>query len=188
MSLIGITSDIHGSKKAWDAIFCSSRFDGIDLWVIAGDILYHGPKNPIPEGYSPKELADSINTYKKPLIITRGNCDSEVDQSLLKVPIFSPYAVFFVDGLRILIHHGDKDLNDWVFSLEENYRFDIVISGHTHIPLLKVQNNVLFINPGSPSIPLGDMKRRTIAILNTRERHVGLIDLDIGEEIGSTSF
>lgn len=188
LSLIGITSDIHGSKKAWDVIFCSSMFSDIDLWVISGDILYHGPKNPIPEGYSPKELADSINGYKKPLIITKGNCDSEVDQSLLKVPILSPYAILFIDGLKILIHHGDKDLNNWIFSLEENYRFNIVISGHTHIPLLKMQDSVLFVNPGSPSIPLGDTKRKTVAILNTNERVVRLIDLDVGEVIDSISF
>lgn len=188
MSLIGITSDIHGSKKAWDVVFCSSRFINTELWIISGDILYHGPKNPIPDGYSPKELAEAINGYEKPLIIVKGNCDSEVDQSLLKVPIFSPYGVLFIDGLKILIHHGDKDLNNWIFSIEDNYRFNVVISGHTHIPLLKKQDGIVFINPGSPSIPLGETKEKTIALLDTIKKSVELINLDTGETVDSISF
>jgi len=188
LSLIGITSDIHGSKTAWDAVFCSLRFKDVVLWIIAGDILYHGPKNPIPEGYSPKELAAAINSYDKPLIIVKGNCDSEVDQSLLKIPILSPYGVLFIDGLKILIHHGDKDLNSWIFSLEEDYRFNIVISGHTHIPFLKIQDGILFVNPGSPSIPLGEIKKKTAVVLDTVKKFVELIDLDTGETVDSISF
>jgi putative phosphoesterase len=187
LSLIGITSDIHGSKIAWDKVFYSSVARDVDLWVISGDILYHGPKNPIPEGYSPKELASAINEYEKPLIIVKGNCDSEVDQSLLKVPIMSPYGVLFIDGLKILIHHGDKNLDSWIFSLEENHRFDIVISGHTHIPLLERRDGIVFFNPGSPSIPLGEVKEKTFGILDTAKRSIRILNLE-GKEIDSIIF
>ncbi|MBC7319751.1 phosphodiesterase [bacterium] len=187
MSLIGITSDIHGSKIAWDKLFYSLISKEINLWIISGDILYHGPKNPIPEGYSPVELASAINEYKKPLIIVKGNCDSEVDQTLIKVPIMSPYGVLFIDGLKILIHHGDKNLDNWIFSLEEDDRFDIVISGHTHIPLLQKKNGIIFFNPGSPSIPLGEVKEKTFGLLNTSKRSIEILNLE-GKVLDSIIF
>ncbi|MCX7795687.1 MAG: phosphodiesterase [bacterium] len=187
MSLIGITSDIHGSKIAWDKLFYSPISDDIDLWIISGDILYHGPKNPIPEGYSPLELASAINEYKKPLIIVKGNCDSEVDQTLIKIPIMSPYGVLFIDGLKILIHHGDKNLDNWIFSLEDDDRFNIVISGHTHIPLLQKRNGVIFLNPGSPSIPLGEVREKTFSLLNTSKRSIDILNLE-GKTLDSLIF
>lgn len=187
MSLIGITSDIHGSKIAWDKLFYSPISERIILWVITGDVLYHGPKNPIPEGYSPLELASAINEYKKPLIIVKGNCDSEVDQTLIKVPIMSPYGVLFIDNLKILIYHGDKNLDNWIFSLEDDDRFNIVISGHTHIPLLQKRNGVIFLNPGSPSIPLGEVKEKTFALLDTSKRSIEILNLE-GKIVDSLIF
>lgn len=187
MSLIGITSDIHGSKIAWDRLFYSLISKDIDLWIISGDILYHGPKNPIPEGYSPLELASAINEYKKPLIIVKGNCDSEVDQTLIKVPIMSPYGVLFIDSLKILVHHGDKNLDNWIFSLEDDDRFNIVISGHTHIPLLQKKNGIIFFNPGSPSIPLGEVKDKTFGLLDTTKRSIEILSLE-GKTLDSLIF
>lgn len=187
MSLIGITSDIHGSKIAWDKLFYSLISKEIELWIIAGDILYHGPKNPIPEGYSPVELASAINEYRKPLIIVKGNCDSEVDQNLIKVPIMSPYGVLFIDGLKILIHHGDKNFDSWIFSLEEDDRFNIVISGHTHIPLLQKRDGIIFFNPGSPSIPLGEAKEKTFGLLDTNKRSIEILNLE-GKVLDSIIF
>jgi hypothetical protein len=174
--------------SAWDAIFSVQNFDNIDLWLIAGDMLYHGPKNPIPKGYSPKELAAKINNYKEPLIIVKGNCDSDVDQSLINIPILSPYAVIWIDGLKILLYHGDKNLTDWIFSLEPAQRFHIVVSGHTHIPSIRQEREIIFFNPGSPSIPLGEKKRKTIGKIDTIRRSIEILDLDSKEIIGSISF
>jgi putative phosphoesterase len=188
LSLIGVTGDIHGDLEAWNAIFCSQEFDNIDLWLIAGDILYHGPKNPLPKGYSPKELSAKINNYHKPMVIVKGNCDSDVDQSLINVPILSPYGVIWIDGLKILLHHGDKDLNNWIFSLELEHRFHIVISGHTHIPSIKQEGGIIFLNPGSPSIPLGEEKKKTVGRIDTVKRSIEILDLYRKEIINSVSF
>ncbi|WDU82131.1 metallophosphoesterase [Caloramator sp. Dgby_cultured_2] len=59
-----------------------------EVILCAGDILYHGPRNPILEGYNPIELADKINNSEIPVIIAKGNCDAEVDGMVLNVPVF----------------------------------------------------------------------------------------------------
>ena len=65
-------SDIHGSyyyaKKAIEA-FKQEQCDHI---ICLGDILYHGPRNPLPKDYSPKEVAALLNQYKDKIISVRG--------------------------------------------------------------------------------------------------------------------
>ena len=75
-----IASDIHGSliivKKCWKP----GKREEADRIVFLGDILYHGPRNPLPEAYNPKEVAICSIPYPDRLFCVRGNCDSEVDQ------------------------------------------------------------------------------------------------------------
>ena len=48
-----IASDLHGSlawcRKMMDAIEAESP----DKIVLLGDVLYHGPRNPLPDEYAP---------------------------------------------------------------------------------------------------------------------------------------
>ena len=53
---VWIASDIHGS-----ALYCRKLLDlmekrGADRLVLLGDLLYHGPRNDLPEGYDPKAV------------------------------------------------------------------------------------------------------------------------------------
>ena len=54
-----------------------------------GDVLYHGPRNDLPEGYNPKAVIEKINNLDN-ITIVRGNCDADVDQMVIKHPIESP--------------------------------------------------------------------------------------------------
>ena len=78
---IGVMSDTHGSltyfEKALDVL------SDCDVLIHGGDILYHGPRNDIPEGYNPKGLISKINSLDN-IIIARGNCDADVDQMVRK--------------------------------------------------------------------------------------------------------
>ena len=39
-----------------------------DRLLLLGDILYHGPRNDLPEGYAPKEVIAMLNPMKKKLL------------------------------------------------------------------------------------------------------------------------
>ena len=78
---IGVISDTHGSldntKKALDILKdCDTIFH-------LGDVLYHGPRNALPEDYNPKDLAVIFKSMDN-VIYTRGNCDSDVDQMVIE--------------------------------------------------------------------------------------------------------
>ena len=86
---IAIISDTHGSITAFNRAM--EVAGPCDFIVHAGDILYHGPRNPLPEGYKPQELANAINALDVPFVAAAGNCDAPIDQALLSVPIQAPY-------------------------------------------------------------------------------------------------
>ena len=103
---IGVISDTHGAVDAWEETI-NGPFRDADLIIHAGDILYHGPRNPFPKGYKGSGLADAINSSKIPILAVRGNCDSAVDQAILKIPVQGPYLLLQWEKLRIMAVHGD---------------------------------------------------------------------------------
>ena len=163
---IGVISDTHGGLKCWQDI-TKGIFSGTDLIIHAGDIFYHGIRNPQPDGYDTITLAQEINDFQIPLIICKGNCDSEVDQLVVDLPIQSPYIFCQFDELKILVHHGHLLTDKEVLRLTSRWDIGICITGHTHIPCLERQKNVIFLNPGSPALPKGD-GIPTVALIETQ--------------------
>lgn len=143
-------SDIHGSYKyAKKAVEILERENGSNL-VILGDILYHGPRNPLPEEYNPSLVAELLNSKNSQIIAVRGNCDSEVDQMVLDFPCMADYSILFIEGKRIFITHGHLYNKDNMPKLAKG---DTVIHGHTHIFDEVDIEGIKIINPGSISYP-----------------------------------
>lgn len=143
-------SDMHGSvyytKRALE-IFDREEADHL---IILGDQLYHGPRNPLPKDYDPKEVVEALNEYKERIIAVRGNCDSEVDQMLLDFPIMADYSVIFYEGKKIFATHGHIYNKA---NMPNIYEGDVMISGHTHIPLAEKKDGIYILNPGSITLP-----------------------------------
>lgn len=153
-----IASDIHGSAEYCKQLLDAFNREKADKLLLLGDILYHGPRNPLPAGYSPKEVAEMLGGIKEKIICVRGNCDSEVDQMVLPFPVTSDYALVCADGLNIYLSHGHREVPPLV-------RGDIYLTGHTHVPLIE-DNGYLHLNPGSVSLPKEDSERGYILYEN----------------------
>lgn len=141
-----IASDIHGSAEYCRQLLDAVKREKVNKVLLLGDLLYHGPRNNLPAGYAPKEVAAMLNEIKEKLICVRGNCDSEVDQMMLDFPILSDSALICFEGMTIYAAHGHHDFP----ALQPG---EVVLSGHTHIPVDYVKDGIRFINPGSVSIP-----------------------------------
>ena len=147
---IGVMSDTHGSltyfEKALDVL------SDCDVLIHGGDILYHGPRNDIPEGYNPKGLISKINSLDN-IIIARGNCDADVDQMVINHPIQSPYVMSQFGETRIVTTHGYTDSKEDTINKAKSMGADILILGHTHVKELYLDENLVVLNHGSTSIP-----------------------------------
>ena len=119
-----VASDIHGS-----ALYCRKFLDcykkeNADKLILLGDILYHGPRNDLPEEYAPKKV--------------------------LKFPILADYAFLYWRDKMVFITHGH---NFNLKNLPMLKKGDILLHGHTHIPACEKNDLCTYINPGSVSIP-----------------------------------
>ena len=146
-----IASDIHGSEKA--ALELKKKYDDLnpDLVVLLGDLLYHGPRNDLPEGYAPKKVITILSAMKNKIMAVRGNCEAEVDQMVLPFSCLSQSGLIFADGKKIFLTHGH------IFSMDNHPEgMDVFMQGHTHLPVLeKREDGIIYLNPGSVSIPIG---------------------------------
>ena len=88
-----IASDIHGSAHYLRMLLKQYKAEQPDRLLLLGDILYHGPRNSLPDGYSPKEVTRLLNQIKESILCVRGNCDTEVDQMVLEFPIMADYYI-----------------------------------------------------------------------------------------------
>ena len=145
-----IISDIHGSLSG--ALLMPEAFKKhqCDAVILLGDVLYHGPRNDLPEDYAPKQVIPVMNEMKEKITAVRGNCDAEVDRMVLDFAISADYQVFFLGGRRLFISHGHVYGPKNLPSLSEG---DIFLSGHTHVPTAEKKDGVFLLNPGSCALP-----------------------------------
>ena len=143
-------SDIHGS-----ALWCKKMLDVYnrekpDKLCLLGDILYHGPRNDLPQGHAPKEVIQLLNPLRNELICVRGNCYTEVDQMVLDFPVLADYALLYADGHELFLTHGHHHNPQ---NLPPIPHGAILINGHTHIPKSETIDGVHCLNCGSVALP-----------------------------------
>ena len=143
-------SDLHGSAPAVQVLKDTFYKEKADFLVLCGDLLYHGPRNDLPDGYNPKEVIEILNSLSDKIIAVRGNCDTEVDQMVLNFPMLCDYSIITDNGVRMYVTHGHIYNQSNPLKLSDG---DVMISGHTHILTISKNDDITFINPGSVSIP-----------------------------------
>ncbi len=147
---IMVASDIHGSAYYCQKMTEAYKNSGAQKLLLLGDILYHGPRNDLPKEYAPKKVIEMLNNISDEILCVRGNCDSEVDQMVLKFNIMAEYAIIYDGERMIFATHGHKFNKDNLPSLKKG---DILLHGHTHIPVNESVDGITVMNPGSVSIP-----------------------------------
>ena len=82
----------------------------------------------------------------------RGNCDLLDDGSKFDEYLeIEGYKIWLTHGHRYIERNVQADLGYWAKQLGQ----DIVVFGHTHVPMAEYYAETLLVNPGSPSRPRG---------------------------------
>ena len=171
-----ILSDIHGSATALKAALSYFELHKCDKLLILGDILYHGPRNVIPLGYAPLEVAEILNAMRNQIVAVRGNCEAEVDQMVLKFDCSSDYQLFHDFGYTFFLTHGHLHTPASHPSLPSQ---SIFMSGHTHLfELHKDERGTIILNPGSITIPKGG-NVATYALMTPEEVSIRTVAKDV---------
>lgn len=145
-----IMSDIHGSAYWCEKALERFEAEKCDRILLLGDILYHGPRNPLPDGYEPGRVVEMLSARKNLILCVRGNCEAEVDQMVLPFPVMADYAAVSDGETTVYATHGHRYNADNPLPL---VRGDILLSGHTHVPARCEKDGIYYFNPGSVSLP-----------------------------------
>ena len=145
-----ISSDIHGDAACCEKLIERFKAEKAEKLLILGDVLYHGPRNDLPDGYAPKKVIELLSEISEKIICVRGNCDTEVDQMVLPFPLLASYALIYDGKAEMFCTHGH------IYG-EENIppfcKGGVLLCGHTHVPAFVKHGDYTYVNPGSVSIP-----------------------------------
>ena len=148
-----IASDLHGSIASLLFLLERARSLRPDTLVLLGDLVYHGPRNPLPQDYDTRSVLQTMPGAEDlpcAVLAVRGNCDAEVDLGLLPFAV-AENAWIACDGLNIFASHGHR--------LPECPPCPgfapgtVFLRGHTHVPRGETRDGMHFWNPGSLSLP-----------------------------------
>lgn len=136
---IAVFSDTHGAVGA--ARLALQKLGPVDWVLHAGDYYEDARKIASIPGTGPLKVKAVL-----------GNCDYKV-----KGP---REEVFGLSGVRILLTHGHtydvKRGLDRLFYRAKEMGARVVIFGHSHVPTMFTEDDILFLNPGSLALPRGD--------------------------------
>ena len=144
-----IASDIHGSAYWCRKMIKAFEKEEADRILLLGDVLYHGPRNDLPEEYAPKKVVEILKPYKDIILGVRGNCEAEIDEVVLGFPLMADYTILVLDDLFVFATHGHHYNKN---SLPQVRKGSILLHGHTHVPCFE-EGDIPVYNPGSVSIP-----------------------------------
>lgn len=150
---IGIISDTHGDRISAEAAI--EDMGDIDLLIHAGDTY-----------------EDAIYLKNKlgiEVVAVSGNTDFSSNQP--------SETSFRIGNTKIFLTHGHK--YNVKYSLDKLYyralekKADVVIFGHSHIPLYVNEGNIIFVNPGSTSKPRGGSKH-SYGIMTIKNKKISI--------------
>lgn len=169
-----VASDIHGSATWCKRFLEAAEAEQPDRILLLGDVLYHGPRNDLPEGYAPKEVIAMLNPLAEQIVCVRGNCEAEVDQMVLSFPCMADYTVVFdpaaghapdgsalaaPEARELFLTHGHvfgAGYHNSTDNMPALPAGSILLYGHTHQKVNEPaanNPNIWAFNPGSVSIP-----------------------------------
>ncbi len=128
---IGVVSDTHGDilglKQAVETV------GTVDMWLHAGDYSQDG-----------RYLAELTGV---PVVTAAGNCDGHTDAKIDEFITIDSRNIWLTHGHRYQVKHGRQELAGWGRHFEVN----IIVYGHTHMPDITWEQDLLIFNPGSAS-------------------------------------
>lgn len=137
-----ITSDSHGNLEVLKKI--AGLHQDADLFIDAGD-------------------SERKSFEISPFLSVRGNCDLFIKNNY-RIDNLNDVTLFTTHGNELFF--SDKSL----INKAMNFNASIAIHGHTHIPKVKVYDEMIVICPGSVSRPRGGSNcSYAIVTFNTRK-------------------
>jgi len=180
---IGIVSDIHADPQALRRVL--EDMPSVDRVLCAGDVISDYRFCAATVDLLQRARVQCIQGNHEVSFFAGCNpdylakCEREFGASVLDVLHTAPLSLEFeAAGARVLMVHATpwEPFDDYIYAQSPQIeRFaqlphDVVILGHTHVPMVRHVDGVTVINPGSCSQPRDRDRRGSYAILDVERR------------------
>jgi putative phosphoesterase len=185
---VGIVSDIHGQIDALRHALAA--MGAVDRLVCLGDSIQQGRfSNETIALLRERDALTIRGNHEEAFFSGAGRTMSRIDPDLADWLVSRPASIAFeAEGRRVLLVHSTPwpSSHSYVVPTHRDFaRFaeadaDIVLYGHTHVPVVREIEGVLVVNPGSvgEGRPTGRGFVRSCAVLDLTRFEVEIIDLD----------
>lgn len=147
---IAVVSDTHGDNK--NIIEKLSEIEKIDILLHLGDYVTDGIK-----------ISKALGLQT---IIVRGNGDYLHTE-------YNENEIIELKGKKLFLTHGHKyNLQNGITNLYYKgleLGVDIVLFGHIHVPIIEKIENMIIMNPGSPSLPRSASRIKTFGLIEIED-------------------
>jgi len=162
-----VISDIHGHTNEFKSIIEKEHYDKL---IILGDLFEYG------DDYD-EEIINVLKENKRKLILIKGNCDYFIDYTKYDLYAHEVFSITLNNHV-VTLTHGHLYNKGFL----PDFHGDIFISGHTHVPLLTKENNIIYANPGSIGKPRG-FSNKSYLIFNDNKLILKTISGEIIKEM-----
>ena len=156
--LIGLISDTHIPDRSDKIpITALKALENVELIIHAGDLT----------SIKIKEELEKI----APVLAVQGNMDRASGLNLPKTLVKT------IEGIKIGVKHGEvwpRGDTQQLYYIAKELGVEVLISGHTHQASIEQINDVLLLNPGSPTVPR--LTDPTIILMTIKK---GKIDVEV---------
>jgi putative phosphoesterase len=199
---LGILGDIHGNDGALSAVLKAASKAKVDRLLVTGDLVgyYFSPRQVlnllddwncdivsgnhelmlVRSRSNPDYLAEVSKRYGSGLRVAIEQLDAQQLDRLCSLP--HPLELN-IDGIRILLCHGSPwDVDHYVYpdstekamKFSESGKYNVIVMGHTHYPMLFDKPECILVNPGSVGQPRDRMPGACWALFDTESYSIEL--------------
>ena len=137
--LIAVISDSHGNKDSINKI--KKKISNADVLLFLGD--------------GENDLAEITNDFTGEVFAVRGNCDITGKYPEEQILEIQGKKIFICHGHRYNVKYGYNS----IYYRGKEIGADIVLFGHSHIPIIEEYDGIVLMNPGSISHGMGTLNK-----------------------------
>ena len=193
--LVGLISDAHGNAPGLEAVLGELGRHEVTRILFAGDAVgYYPYPNEVIDQLRAKGAIGILGNHEsylfgrsrvsdeRYLACRLGHVERVISrESQAWLARLSSDCRLELDGLRILLCHGSPwAVDEYIYPESGGFeRFtrlaaDVIIMGHTHVPMMKRVGETLVVNPGSCGQPRDYIPGACYGLLDTQTGQVGL--------------
>ena len=201
---VAIISDIHGNYPALKAVLEDIKHEDVEKIICLGDLVgFYCMINEVIKTIRDLNIETILGNHDRAIIKNKGvierskTCTSTLKRQLEYITdenysflarLKDNYKFKFFNKIYFCVHGGLNDfIDEYIGDVNEvyldnnNFSYDVLISGHSHIPMIKSLSNHVYLNPGSVGQPRDQDKRASYLLISENKSSIKRVLYDIND-------